>query len=69
MRSFKGIERFWSLVYLIYNFLEIKRYKSRIKETIGSILEKLKLQKKVYFIGYIYDESKEELLLKLGIPV
>ena len=34
MRSLKGIERFLSLVYLVYNFLEIKRYKSNVKETI-----------------------------------
>ena len=73
MRSFKGIERFWSLVYLIYNFLEIKRYKSNIKDNLGAILDKIKIKNKADFIGFIYDKfsegkSKQELLLNLGIP-
>jgi hypothetical protein len=72
MRSFKGIERFWSLVYLIYNFLEIERYKSNVKENLGAILDKIKIKNKADFIGFIYDKfsegkSKQELLLNLGI--
>lgn len=73
MRSLKGIERFWSLIYLVYDFLELQRYQSKIKENLGSIIDKFKLRKKLDFLSYFYDkikegESKEELLLKLGIP-
>ena len=71
--SSKVIERFWSLVYLIYNFLEIERYKSNVKENLGAILDKIKIKNKADFIGFIYDKfnegkSKQELLLNLGIP-
>lgn len=73
MRSLKGIERFWSLIYLVYDFLELQRYQSKIKENLGSIIDKFKLRKKLDFLSYFYDkikegESKEEFLLKLGIP-
>ena len=73
MRTLKGIKRFWSLIYLVYNFLELKRYRSKIKENLGSIIDKFKSQKKSDFLSYIYNKikegkSKEELLLQLGIP-
>ena len=72
-RLVKGIKRFWSLIYLVYNFLELKRYRSKIKENLGSIIDKFKSQKKSDFLSYIYNKikegkSKEELLLQLGIP-
>lgn len=73
MRTLKGIKRFWSLIYLVYNFLELKRYRVKIKENLGSIIDKFKSQKKSDFLSYIYNKikegnSKEELLLQLGIP-
>ncbi|OQY42271.1 MAG: hypothetical protein B6227_02690 [Fusobacteriia bacterium 4572_74] len=61
------------MIMKFYNFLEIERYKSNVKENFGAMLDKIKIKNKADFIGFIYDKfsegkSKQELLLNLRIP-
>ncbi len=46
MRSLKRIERFWELLYLLYDFLELKRFKSKVPENLGKLIDKLKVKRK-----------------------
>ena len=73
MRSLKGIERFWNLLYLLYNFLELKRFKSQIRENLGELIDRLKIKRKREVISYIYEKAKsgiklEELFEEFRVP-
>ena len=73
MRSLKGIERFWELLYLLYNFLELKRFKSQIGENLGKLIDRLKVKRKREVISYVYEKALsgaklEELYEELRVP-
>ncbi len=73
MRSLKGIERFWELLYLLYNFLELKRFKSQIRENLGNLIDRLKVKRKREVISYVYEKALsgaklEELYEELRAP-
>lgn len=73
MRSLKGIERFWELLYLLYNFLELKRFKSKVSKNLGEVIDKFKTKRKQEEIGFIYKKAisgikLEELLKEFGVP-
>ena len=73
MRSLKGIERFWELLYLLYNFLELKRFKSQIKGNLGKLIDRLKIKRKREIISYVYEKALsgaklEELYEELRVP-
>ena len=73
MRSLKGIERFWELLYLLYDFLELKRFKSQISENLGEVIDRLKVKRKREVISYIYEKALsgaklEELYEELRVP-
>ena len=73
MRSLKGIERFWELLYLLYNFLELKRFKNRVSENLGELIDKLKVKRKREVISYVYERALsgaklEELYEEFRVP-
>lgn len=73
MRSLKGIERFWELLYLLYNFLELKRFKSQITENLGKLIDRLKVKRKREVISYVYEKALsgaklEELYEEFRVP-
>ncbi|WP_321330287.1 transposase [uncultured Ilyobacter sp.] len=73
MRSLKGIERFWEQLYLLYNFLELKRFKNRVSENLGELIDKLKVKRKREVISYIYEMALsgtklEELYEEFRVP-
>lgn len=57
MRSLKGIERFWELLYLIYDFLELKRFKNLVSENLGELIDRLKTKRKREVITYVYEKA------------
>ena len=71
--AIKGIERFWELLYLLYNFLELKRFKSQIGENLGKLIDRLKVKRKREVISYVYEKALsgaklEELYEELRVP-
>lgn len=64
MRSLKGIERFWTLLYLIYNFLELRRFKSQIPKNLGSTIDNLKCDRGRDIISYVYEQALRGTPLK-----
>lgn len=73
MRSLKGIERFWELLYLLYNFLELKRFKNQTTENLGKLIDRLKVKRKREVISYVYEKALsgtklEELYEEFRVP-
>lgn len=64
MRSLKGIERFWELLYLLYNFLELKRFKSQITENLGELIDRLKVKRKRSMISYVCEKARSGVKLE-----
>ena len=58
MRSLKGIERFWELIYLVYSYLELKRFVSKIKENLGKIIDKIRAMRTKELISYVFKMAK-----------
>lgn len=74
MRNLKGIERFWELLYLVYNYLEIKRHKEKTFKILGEFINSLRATRSREIIDYIYDEAKkgtkkEKLYNYLKVPL
>lgn len=58
MRSLKGIERFWELIYLVYNYLELKRFVSKAKENLGKVIDKIRAMRIKVVISYVFEMAK-----------
>ena len=72
MRSLKGIERFWELIYLVYNYLELKRFLSEVKENLGKTIDKIRAMRTKELISYVFEMAKNgvelaELLKNLRV--
>ncbi|WP_319372047.1 hypothetical protein [uncultured Ilyobacter sp.] len=73
MLSFEEIERFWEPLYLLYDFLELKRFKSKVPENLGKLIDKLKVKRKREVISYVSEKALsgaklEELYEELRAP-
>ena len=74
MRKLNGIEKFWELLYLVYNYIELRRFKEIVLMNLGELIEKCKAMRKKDIISFIYNGamsgiSKEELLNVLKVPL
>lgn len=64
MRSLKGTERFWELLNLLYDFQELKRFKSQVSENLGELIDRLKVKRKRKAISYVYKKALSETKLE-----
>ena len=57
--SHKGIERFWNIQFLTYNFLEIQRHEwaSRESLTIGDVVRRIRKENLGQLIVYTYEQA------------
>ncbi len=66
VRSSLSIERYFLIVFLAYNFLELFRHNCKYKdlETIGEVQEHLNSLTSKAFVCFIYEKSKQNIALE-----
>lgn len=69
MRKFKGIKRFWYLIYLAHNYLALKLFKSNEFSNLGSVIRSEKVNNQERTIRTICimkntGHSDDEIVLK-----
>ncbi|HHW36715.1 MAG TPA: transposase [Bacillales bacterium] len=57
--SHKGIERFWNIQFLTYNYLEVQRYEWETGEslTIGDVVRRIRKENLGQLIVYTYTQA------------
>lgn len=62
MLSYKGIQRFWCIQFLVYNFLEYQRKQEEheIPMTIGDVVRRIRKDHLEQLVVYAYEQGLDQ---------